>query len=85
MSGRKPHREICSLCHEVSRVTFWVPDTIWGLSVHQSHINSIICLCCFSRLADERQVQWDKEIKLYPVSLITQMNTTERIGSDERD
>lgn len=68
---RKPHREICSLCHEVSRVGFWVPDHIWKAAVHRSQINSIICLRCFTRLADERSVPWDEEIKFFPVSWIT--------------
>jgi len=68
---RSPHREICSLCHEVSRVGFWVPDEIWRLAVHRSQLNSILCLRCFTRLADERSVLWDKEIKFYPVSWIT--------------
>jgi len=68
---RKTHREICSLCYEVERVGFWVPDEIWELAVHRSQINDIICLSCFTRLADERRVQWDEEIKFYPVSFIT--------------
>lgn len=69
--ARKAHREICSLCHEVNRVGFSVPDEIWKLAVHRSQINDIVCLQCFTRLADERGVQWDKEIEFYPVSFIT--------------
>ena len=65
------HREICHLCHEVSRVGFWVPDETWKASVHQSQLNDILCLRCFCRLADERGVEWDKNIKFYPVSWIT--------------
>ncbi len=65
---RKSHREICSLCHEVSRVGFHVPNEVWELSVHSSQINSLICLRCFTRLADERGVEWDKDIKFYPIS-----------------
>lgn len=68
---RKTHREICSLCHEVSRVGFSVPNKIWKAAVHRSQIEDIICLRCFTRLADERKVQWDEEIKFYPVSQIT--------------
>lgn len=68
---RKPHREICSLCHEVSRVGFWVPNHIWRAAVHRTQINSIICLRCFTRLADERSVPWDENIKFFPVSWIT--------------
>ncbi|MCJ7483897.1 MAG: hypothetical protein MUO31_13140 [Thermodesulfovibrionales bacterium] len=67
---RHAHREICSLCHEVNRVGFWVPNYIWRLSVHKSQINDIICLQCFTRLADERKVEWDKNIRFYPVSSI---------------
>jgi len=75
---RKPHREICCLCHEVSRVGFHVPNEIWELAVHGKHTNSIICLQCFTRLADERGVEWDKEIKFYPVSWETQALLTKR-------
>lgn len=71
MATRKTHREICSLCHEVSRVGFSVSNKIWELAVHRSQINDIICLRCFTRLADERGVEWDKDIKFYPVSQIT--------------
>jgi hypothetical protein len=71
MSTQKPHREICSLCHEVSRIGFSVPDEIWKLAVHHSQQNDIICLRCFCRLADERSVEWDKDISFYPVSRIT--------------
>ena len=67
---RHCHREICSLCHEISRVGFSVPDEIWAKAVHRSQINDILCLRCFTRLADERSVKWDTNIKFYPVSWI---------------
>lgn len=67
----KPHREICALCHEVSRVGFLVPDDIWRAAVHPHYQNSIICLRCFTRWADEKGVEWDRLIKFYPVSFIT--------------
>ena len=71
---RKSHRQICSLCHEVSRVGFSVPDDVWELATHISQRNSIICLRCFTRMADERQVEWDKKIEFYPVSWITHIS-----------
>lgn len=67
----KPHREICALCHEVSGVGFSVPDEIWKAVVHRYYLESIICLRCFTRWADEKSVKWDKGIELYPVSWIT--------------
>ena len=70
------HREICSLCHEISRVGFWVPDEIWKKVVHTSKMNDIICLRCFTRLADEKSIQWDEEIKFYPVSQKTHATKT---------
>ena len=72
---RSAHREICSLCHEISRVGFWVPNEIWKASVHQSQQNDILCLRCFCRLADERGIEWDKNIKFYPVSWINHINS----------
>lgn len=71
MVDRKPHREICRLCHEVSRVGFSVPDEIWAAGVHVSQIHEILCVRCFTRLADERGVEWDEHIEFYPVSRIT--------------
>ena len=63
-----PTREICSLCHEVSRVGFWVPNEVWLAVVHPNRIHDILCVRCFTRLADEKNIQWDKDIKFFPVS-----------------
>ena len=77
MVDRKPHREICALCSEVSRVGFFVPDEVWKAVVHRIHLESIICLRCFTRLADEKSVEWDVNIQLYPVSWITHIKLME--------
>lgn len=68
MADRLAHREICSLCHEVSRVSFWVPDAIWKAAMAFAHWNAVACLACFTRLADERGVEWCKEIRFTPES-----------------
>lgn len=65
------HREICSLCHRVNRVGFHVPNNVWQAVVHKSNQNSIVCLECFSHRADEKYIEWDKDIQLFPVSLYT--------------
>lgn len=77
---RKPHRQFCSLCHEVSRVDFNVPNDIWELAVHISQIHGIICLRCFTRMADERGVEWDNDITFRPASQITQDRIRERVA-----
>lgn len=71
MTERQPHRSICSLCFHPLRVNFHVPDDIWELATHSAHRNSIICLDCFTRCADERSVVWDREITFMPVSRVT--------------
>jgi hypothetical protein len=67
---RAPHREICALCHEVSRVSYHVPDEVWEAAVHWSHRQSLICLRCFTRQADARRVDWSRGIRFAPTSLV---------------
>lgn len=64
-----PHREICGLCHRVSPVGFWVPNEIWEAVVHSSRMHDIHCLTCFIERADEKLIDWSKDIKFYPTSL----------------
>ena len=78
--GRQPHREICSICSEVSRVSFHVPNVIWEAAVHSSQLHNIICLACFTKMADERGVEWDESITFYPVSQITITRMREDLG-----
>lgn len=75
--NRKPHRQICSLCWEVCRVDFFVPHETWKLAMHQHHWNERVCLNCFTRLADERQVEWCKDIKFFPESMIHMIKRNE--------
>lgn len=68
--SRHASREICSLCHEVNRVGFHVPDEIWR-AVTERFPSHVLCLACFTRLGDELGVEWDQEIDFYPVSWVT--------------
>lgn len=61
-------REICAICGNIVRVGFWVPNAIWKEVVHIHYQNSILCLECFTKRADEKFIEWDKLIKFYPVS-----------------
>ena len=74
---RKPHRQICTVCGNECRVDFIVPNDIWELATHFSQRNALICLDCFTKMADARLVQWDRYIKFYPQSLITIIELTE--------
>ena len=68
-----PTRERCGLCHQISPIGFWVPNDVWRTVVHPHYADSIHCLRCFTDRADEKLVEWDKEIKFYPVSRLTHL------------
>lgn len=62
-------RERCQMCHRYNPVGFHVPSWLWELAVHPHWQNSIVCLDCFIRGADEKMLRWERQIKLYPMSL----------------
>ena len=64
-------REICKLCYHVNVIGFSVPDDVWEMVVPPHVRSSVVCLSCFTRLGDEKLVQWDREIEFYPVSMAT--------------
>ncbi len=66
-------REICKICYHVNPIGFIVPDDIWQQIVPQWSQNTVICLSCFTRLGDEKQIQWDKDIEFFPISLYTHL------------
>ena len=80
----KPHREICALCHEVSRIGYHVPNDVWDTAVHTHWRNDIICLQCFTRVADEKGVEWDREITFHPISWITHVRAIALATSSRR-
>lgn len=66
-------REICKLCYHVNAVGFSVPDQLWA-SVVPEHIRErVVCLACFTRLADEKLIAWDRDIQFWPVSLVSHL------------
>lgn len=67
-------REICKICYYVNTVGFVVADDIWSAVVPPEHQRGIVCLNCFTRLADTKMIQWDKGIRLFPVSLKTHLD-----------
>lgn len=81
MHERLPHRQICDLCDEECRVDFRVPDDVWQRALHVSQWDMLLCLSCFTRLADARFVVWAPSIKLYPCDLVTQIKIA--LGGDD--
>ena len=76
---RKPHRQICSACNREYSIDFSVPNYIWVSAVHGSQLDNLICLDCFTRMADTRFVEWEKDIKFHPVSLINHIRKFKNI------
>ena len=64
-------REICKCCGQVNAVGFAVPESVWRESVPEQLQESVVCLVCFSRWADEARVEWDADIVFHPVSRVT--------------
>lgn len=68
-------RETCSICFHVNRVGFSVPDKTWERIVPFQFKNSTVCLLCFTRLGDEKLIQWDVGIRFFPVSMKTHVDS----------
>lgn len=67
-------REIRKICYHVNRVGYSVPDAIWCDVIPEEYHDNVVCLECFTRLADEMLIAWDREIAFWPVSLATSLN-----------
>ena len=67
-------REICKICWHVNPVGFSVPDAVWEAVVPLQFRSNVLCILCFARLADEKLIPWDEDIKFYPVSLYTHLD-----------
>jgi hypothetical protein len=67
-----PIRQWCAMCGQIHKVDFHVPDQIWKEAIHPNFQNSVVCLNCFMSRADEKFLEWDKEIVLRPCSFYTQ-------------
>ena len=66
-------REICKICYRANRVGFHVPDAVWGRVVPPHLVDHVVCLDCFTSLADEKLIDWSKDIEFSPVSLVSHL------------
>lgn len=75
-------REICKICFHPNPIGFHVPNEIWKAAIPDYYQKNIVCIMCFARLADERLIQWDNDIELYPVSFVTHLGPIHGIDMD---
>jgi len=66
-------REICKVCWHVNAIGFSVPGEVWRAAVPKELQSRVVCLSCFTRMADEKLIPWDKHIQFFPVSLATHL------------
>ena len=67
-------REICKKCLRDNPIGFKVPDSIWQDVVPDFLQSGVVCISCFTQLADEKFIPWDDQIEFYPVSLHTHLD-----------
>lgn len=65
-------REWCNCCNNYSPVSFHVPDEIWN-EVTMGKFQRL-CIMCFAKRADERLIDWAKDIQFFPFSLKNESN-----------
>lgn len=80
----KSSREICNCCWHVTTVGFAVPDEIWEAAVHPQLQGGTLCLACFTRLADERLIDWAADIEFHPVSAAEMLDWSRKQDEIER-
>jgi hypothetical protein len=50
-----------------------VPDEIYKAAIRPQFRDGYICLECFVKEADEKLIEWDKDIIFHPYSGVTRM------------
>jgi len=68
-----PTRMFCHICGHLHKIDFWVPDEIWNEAIHPKWRDTHVCINCFMERADERLLEWEKDIILIPCSMATQL------------
>ncbi len=76
-------REICGACQRPSPLGFHVPEEVWEACVPRRFVTSPLCVLCFATFGDEAGVAWDRQIKFFPVSLVTHNALSERDAMGE--
>jgi hypothetical protein len=66
-------RPFCQICRQRHSICFWVPDEVYKAAIRPEFRDGYICLECFIKEADEKLIEWAKDIKFYPVSAVITM------------
>jgi hypothetical protein len=75
-----PTRQWCDMCGEICRIIFWVPDDVWLECIPRHHWTSRVCIECFMKRADEKLIQWEKDLKIISMdSLYSQIEVQKNI------
>lgn len=77
-----PCRQKCAACSQVLTIDYHVSDGIWYEAVKPFYNNSIICINCFARWADEKLLPWCQEITLRPCSMRIQIDMVNGLGEN---
>ena len=77
-------REICKICYHPNPVGYSVPDEIWLAVVPPALREHVVCLSCFTRLADEKLIPWDQSISFFPVSMASHLEFVKNESGDFR-
>jgi hypothetical protein len=51
-------RQTCKVCLRADQFNFHVPDGVWSGVVPKEYRNRVVCLACFDRFAEKRQVDY---------------------------
>lgn len=75
--GSVSTRPRCHACQSIIVVDIGVSNEMWKAVVHPSLRNTYMCINCFASRADEKMIDWAKEIELRPLSLARQVRINE--------
>lgn len=77
-----PCRMSCAICGGLHAIDYHVPEHLWNLAIHEYYSNSLVCINCFIRRADEKLLAWDNVIKIIGMtSMATQIKIQESVKS----
>lgn len=78
-----PTRMFCDICGQIHKIDYEVPKDIWEEVIRVQFQKARVCLNCFMARADERFIEWEKDIKFFPCSASTQLKIQNELTTYE--